>query len=1073
MAGRPVRVALAFLLFFSASATIAAVDPVRLGGLKARSIGPAGMSGRIAAIDAFAPDPRIVYVGAATGGVWKSTNGGLTFEPVFDEQPVHAIGAVAVDPRTPDVVWVGTGEGNLRNSISHGDGVYLTRDGGKTWANVGLGKTERIHRILLHPRDPRTVWACAVGPAWTDGTERGVFRTTDGGKSWKKVLHVDEKTGCADLALDPGNPDHLLAAMWDFRRTPHLFRSGGPGSGLHVTWDGGESWTKLGEKEGLPKGLIGRSGLAFCEGHPEVVYAVVEAEKSVLLRSENGGRRFEVVNDSPSANPRPFYYADIRVDPRQPNRVYSLATQLRVSTDGGKTFENLRGTGRQQVHVDHHALWIDPQEPRRMLLGNDGGMYESRDRGETFRFVGTLPLAQYYHVAVDGQIPYNVYGGLQDNNSWRGPSSVWQRGGIQAHHWKVVGGGDGFETLPDPEDPARGWSLSQGGYLMRWNVTTGERRDAKPQAPVGTKLRFNWNAALAVDPFEPATVWLGSQFVHRSKDRGETWETVSPDLTTNDPEWQKQETSGGLTLDVTAAENYTTLVTIAPSPAAKGTVWTGSDDGRIHVTRDGGATWTSVEKALPPGAPKNAHVIAIEPSRHDAATAFAVLDNHRWGDPAPYAYRTDDYGKTWKSLASPSVKGYALAIVQDPVKRELLFLGTETGLYASLDGGKGWLHLSKTIPTASVMDLVIHPTEGDLVIATHGRAIWILDDLTPFREMTEEALAKPLHLFTPAPARQHWRAPEDGATGAGAGAFAGAARAYGALLTFSLNAPGLPPAGEEEPPAARRGRGGRGGDGDEGPDPSRPRVSLRVTDAAGKLVKAFDAPARQGVSRVAWDLGRDAWRRFPRAADAGPLPEWQASGPEVPPGEYTVAVTFKDATASAKVTVLPDPRSKNTADDWARRWAAIERAGELQEKAAEAAIRIRRTRDDVTAVEERLRRKNETLRDPAERRKANETPFSKEAAALKKALTERESLLWSPPEDAGIPARDRVAQDLQVAAGNLASSWAPPSPTHLERFRQAETRLTKYLADLDAFYAKDVAAFREKAAKEGVGLLAP
>ena len=644
---------------------------------------------------------------------------------------------------------------------------------------------------------------------------------------------------------------------------------------------------------------------------------------------------------------------------------------------------------------------------------------------------------------------------------------------MKAHHWKRVGGGDGFETLPDPQNPAQGYSLSQGGNLMRWDVGTGEVRDAKPQAPAGTNLRFNWSAALAVDPFEPATVWLGSQFVHRSKDRGETWETVSPDLTTNNPEWQKQDTSGGLTLDVTAAENYTTLVTIAPSPVAKGTIWTGSDDGRIHVTRDGGATWTSVESSLPPGAPKNAHVAAIEPSRHVAATAFAVLDNHRWGDFAPHVYRTDDFGKTWKSLVTPVVKGYALALVQDPVKRDLLFLGTETGLYASLDGGKGWLHLKRAIPTASVMDLVIHPSEGDLVIATHGRAIWILDDLTPFREMSDETLGRPLHVFTPGPARQHWRAPEDGVTGAGAADFAGASRSYGALITFSLNAPGLPAAGEMEPVPARRARGGRGGDGEDGADPSRPRVSIRVTDAAGALVRVFDAPARQGLSRVAWDLGRDAWRRFPRAPDAGPVPEWQASGPEVPPGDYTVTLTFRDTTSSAKVTVLPDPRSKNTAADWVRRWATIERAGGMQEKAAEAAIRIRRTRDDVSVVEERLRRRTETLRDPAERRKANETPLAKEADALKKALTERENLLWSPPEAAGISARNRVAQELQSAAGNVVSSWAPPSPTQLERLRQAEARLAKYLAELDAFYAKDVAQFREKAAKEGVGLLAP
>ena len=1070
MDGRIACASLVALSLVSALGATAAVDPARLEGLKARNIGPAGMSGRIAAIDAYRGDPRIVWVGAASGGVWKSTNGGLTFEPVFDEQPVHSVGAVAVDPRTPNVVWVGTGEGNVRNSVAHGDGVYLTRDGGKTWTNVGLGKSERIHRILLHPRDGRVAWACAVGPAWSDGDERGVFRTTDGGKSWKKVLFVDRTTGCADLALDPGNPDHLLAATWDFRRTPYGFRSGGAGSGLHVTWDGGETWTKLGEKEGMPKGNLGRIGLAFCEAQPEVVYAVVEAEKSALLRSENGGRRFETVNDSPTVNPRPFYYADIRVDPAQPGRVYSLATQLRVSTDGGKSFENLRGTGRQLVHVDHHALWIDPREPNRMYLGNDGGMYESRDRGETFRFVGTLPLAQYYHVAVDGQTPYNVFGGLQDNNSWRGPSSVWQRGGIRMHHWKAVGGGDGFETLPDPEEPGKGYSLSQGGNLMRWNLATGERRTARPVDPPGAKLRFNWNAALAVDPFEPGTVYLGSQLVHRSKDRGETWEAISPDLTTNDPAWQKQETSGGLTLDVTAAENYTTLVTIAPSPAARGTIWAGSDDGRIHVTRDGGATWTSVEKALPPGAPKNAHVAAIEPSRHDAATAFAVLDNHRWGDFAPYVYRTDDLGKTWRSLVTPAVKGYALAIVQDPVRKELLFLGTEFGLWVSLDGGKAWIPLKKTIPTASVMDLVIHPKGGDLVIATHGRALWVLDDLTPFREMTEEALGKPIQLFTPPPARQYWQAPMDGTGGSGAAEFAGTSRPYGALLTFSLNAPGLPPAGEEEPPA-RRGRGGR--DGEEGSDPSRPRVAIKVTDAAGKLVRAFDVPARQGVQRATWDVARDAWRRFPRAADAGPLPDFLSAGPEVPPGVYAVTLTFKDATATGKVTVLPDPRSGNTPADWAKRWEAIERAGALQEKAAEAAIRIRRTRDDVTATEERLRRKNEALRDPAERKKANETPLAKEAAALKKALTEKENQLWSPPEEAGIVGPNRIASDVQQAAGSLASSWDPPSPTHLERLRQAEERLAKYLAELEAFYAKDVVPFREKAGKEGIGLLAP
>ena len=1080
----PLLLALASAVSAASAASAAPVgsDDARLEGLKARSIGPAGMSGRIAAIDAFAGDPSIVWIGAASGGAWKSTNGGLTFKPMFDEQPVHSVGAVAIDPRTADVVWVGTGEGNPRNSVSHGDGVYRTQDGGKSWKNLGLAASERIARIALHPREAGVAFVCALGPAWGEGAERGVFRTGDSGKTWRKVLSVDAKTGCADLAMDPGNPDHLLAAMWDYRRQPHAFRSGGPGSGLFATFDGGESWTRLGEKEGLPKGTLGRIGLGFCAGSPEVVYAVVEAEKSVLLRSEDGGRRWETVNESASVNPRPFYYADLRVDPARPDRVYSLATQLRVSTDGGRTFENVRGTGRSSVHVDHHALWIDPRDGRHMLDGNDGGLYESRDRGETFRFVGSLPLAQLYHVAVDAATPFNVYGGLQDNDSWRGPSSVWKRGGIRSHEWMVLGGGDGFETLPDRDDPRRGYTLSQGGNLMRWDTLTGERREARPIPPAPeTKLRFNWNAALALDPFDPSTLYLGSQLVHRSTDRGATWSVISPDLTTNRPEWQKQAESGGLTIDASSAENYTSLVTLSPSPLEKGVIWAGSDDGRIHVTRDGGKSWTSVEKGLP-SAPQNAHVAAIEASPHAAGTALAVLDNHRWSDFGTYLYRTDDFGKSWRSLATPALKGYALAIVQDPVKKELLFLGTETGLYVSVDGGARWVHLRKAIPTASVMDLAVHPREHDLVVATHGRGIWILDDVRPLRELAAspgapgDPLAEPVHLFAPAPAQQYWRAPMDGASSPGATEFAGESRPYGALLTFSLNDPELPPAGEEELPRASRGRG-RGGDGgeggDEGSDRSRPRADVRVRDGSGRLVKAFDVPARHGVSRATWDLSRDAFRRFPRGADAGPLPEWAGSGPEVPPGEYTVSVRYGEKTASAKVTVLADPRSGNRAEDWAKRWEAVERAGAATEKAVDSAQRIRRTREDVTAVEERLRRRNEGLRDPAERKKANASLLSKEAAALKKGLTDLENRLFSPPEERGLVASDRVANDLQAASRAIGSSWAPPTPTQIERLSRAEARLAAFLSDVDAFFAKDVAAFRERAAKEGVALLAP
>lgn len=1051
----------------------AAIDPVRLEGLRARSIGPAAMSGRITAIDAPTANPRIVWVGAASGGVWKSTNGGLTFVPVFDEQPVHSIGAVAIDPRTPDVVWVGTGEGNPRNSVSHGDGVYRTQDGGKTWKNLGLQKSERIHRIALDPANPEVAYVCALGPAWGDGPERGVFKTADSGKTWRKVLYVDEKTGCADLAMDPANPGHLIAALWDYRRQPHTFRSGGPGSGLHVSFDGGETWRKLGEREGLPKAPFGRMGIAFCAGHPNFVYAVVEAEKSVLLRSEDGGNRWETVNDSVSVNPRPFYYADIRVDPAWPNRVYSLATDLRVSNDGGKTFQTLRGTGKSLVHVDHHALWIDPADGRRLLDGNDGGVYESRDRGETFRFAGTLPLAQYYHVALDNETPYNVYGGLQDNNSWKGPSTVWQRGGIQHHHWTLLGQGDGFETLPDRDDPRRGYSLSQGGNLVRWDTVTGERREAKPLSPSPEiKLRFNWSTALALDPFDPAVVYLGSQFVHRSSDRGATWNVISPDLTTNRPEWQKPGESGGITIDATNAENYTTLVTISPSPLEKGLIWAGSDDGRIHVTRDGGKAWTSVEKALP-GAPANACVAAIEASAHAPGTAFAVLDNHRRSDFGTYVYRTDDFGKTWKNLTSPAIKGYALSLVEDPVKKEILFLGTELGLHVSLDGGSGWLPLKKAIPTASVMDLAIQPRDHDLVIATHGRGLYILDDIRIFRELSEDVLAAPLRVFGPLPAQQHWRSARDGANWPGAGDFAGETRPYGALFTISLSDPSLPAAGDEGVPASldrAPGRPDQGGS--EGGPGDTSRLSFTVKDGAGNLVRSFQAPARHGLFRVSWDLARDPFRRFPRAPDGGEIPEWFRSGPELPPGEYTVSIRYKDLKAETKVKILPDPRSKNTPEDWKTRWETIERAGAATEKAVDAATRIRRMRSDLTDVEERLRRRGETLRDPEARRKAGE-PLTKEITAVRKGLTDLERKLFSAPEERGISAPTRVANDLQAAFSAITSSWAPPTPTQLTRLERAEARLAAFLAELDTYSAKEIVPLRARIQQEGIALLSP
>ncbi len=739
------------LMLFVGPVGAAEIDTNLLSGLKARSIGPAGMSGRVAAIDAVESNPDVVYVGAATGGVWKSTNGGLTFAPIFDDQPVAAIGSIAIFQANPSIVWVGTGEGNVRNSASVGNGVYRSLDGGKTWAHLGLDGTERIRHIALDPKNPDVAWVAALGRAWGENAERGVFKTTDGGKSWRKVLYVDEKTGASDIAIDPAHPNHLLATTWQFRRWPWSFSSGGSGSGLWSSYDGGETWQRATEEDGLPEGEIGRIGLSFSRSSPEIVYALVEAKKSALLRSDDGGKSWKTANDKPNVNPRPFYFCEIRVDPRAPNRLFALDFDVRLSEDNGKSFDTAPFAA--EIHGDYHAMWIDPADSRRMYVGDDGGLAVSHDAGKSAAFVTTLPLAQFYHVAVDDDIPYHVYGGLQDNGSWRGPSSAWQNGGLYSFQWDAVGGGDGFHTVPDPTDSMQGYAMWQGGNLSRWNLKTGETREIKPAAPLvaagsteRTFLRFNWNAGFAIDPFDSATVYLGSQFLHRSKDRGETWQIISPDLTSNNPEWQKQDESGGLTPDVTGAENYTTILAIAPSPVEQGTIWVGTDDGRLQITRDGGKSWASVEKNVP-GVPANSWIPQIRASRQAGGTAFVVFDDHRRSNWTTYVVRTDDYGKTWRSLATPELRGYAQAIEQDPADPNLLFLGTEFGLWVSFDGGKAWSPWRQGVPTVGVYDLAVQPREGDLVVATHGRALYVIDDIRPLRHLTAEALTQKLHLF--------------------------------------------------------------------------------------------------------------------------------------------------------------------------------------------------------------------------------------------------------------------------------------------------------------------------------------
>ncbi|MDB4286294.1 hypothetical protein N9933_03235, partial [bacterium] len=763
------------------------LDMAKLKKMAPRSIGPAGMSGRVTSVAVVRDQPAVIYIGTASGGLWKSESGGTTWDPIFDKEDVASIGSVAIDPTNASIIWAGTGEGNPRNSQSSGYGIYKSMDAGKTWKLMGLEKTRNIHRVIIDPHNPEVVYAGAQGTAWGESSERGVFKTSDGGQTWENVLYVDQKTGIADLVMDPQNPNKLIAAMWEFRRWPWFFKSGGPGSGMHVTLDGGKSWKKRTQADGLPKGELGRMGLAIAPSDPDRVYALIEAKENAFFRSDDGGDKWVKVGKGSKIGNRPFYYADIFVDPKNENRIYSLHSIVTKSEDGGKTFENF--IPYSEVHPDHHAWYIHPDDPDFLIDGNDGGMAISRDQGKSWRFVENLPLAQFYHINIDNEYPYNVYGGMQDNGSWRGPAYVWRSDGIRNSYWEEILFGDGFDVLPDPEDSRYGYAMSQGGSLSRYDYVTGHNKYIRPIHPDGTELRFHWNAAIAQDPFDPATIYYGSQFVHKSTDRGKSWKVISPDLTTNDPEKQKQAKSGGLTLDVTEAENHTTLLAISPSPIDKEVIWAGTDDGNVQLSRDAGKTWSLINSQMP-GMPKGAWVPVIHASNHNAGEAFVIVNNYRQNDWSAYAYHTTNFGKTWKRIINDEkVWGYALSIVQDPVEPRLVFLGTEYGLYVSLDRGNTWTRWENGFPTVSTIDLKIHPREHDLVIGTFGRAAYILDDITPLREMAaakgNDLMEKEIHLFDPPTGVLAQYNQATGTRFAGMSVFKGKNRRRGLIFSFS------------------------------------------------------------------------------------------------------------------------------------------------------------------------------------------------------------------------------------------------------------------------------------------------
>jgi photosystem II stability/assembly factor-like uncharacterized protein len=888
--------------------------------LKPRNIGPGGMSGRVTAIDVVTENPDVMYVGTASGGLWKSTSGGIKWDPIFDKEITASIGAVAIQQSNPSIIWVGTGEGNPRNSLNGGYGIYKSLDGGKNWISMGLEKTRHIHRIKIDPMNPNTVYVGAIGSPWGEHPERGVFKTTDGGQTWEKVLFVNNKTGVADLIMDPTNPNKLIAAMWEHKRDPWFFNSGGSGSGLYMTHDGGKNWKKLTEEDGLPKGNLGRIGVAIAAGKPNIVYALIEAKKNALYKSEDGGFKWKKVNDKDDIGNRPFYYSEIYVDPENENRVFSVFTYVNVSQDGGKNFDELMPAYGVDngVHPDHHAFWIHPDNGQFMMDGNDGGLNISKDGGITWRFIGNLPVAQFYHIATDNEYPYNVYGGMQDNGSWRGPAYVWKAQGIRNSYWQEISFGDGFDVVPDPVDSRYGYTMSQEGYVQRFDHETGDNYIVRPTPPdANTKLRFNWNAAISQDPFDTSTLYFGSQFVHKSTDKGLTWKVISPDLTTNNPEKQKQSESGGLSMDATGAENHTTLLVIEPSPVEKNMLWSGSDDGRVHYTQNGGSSWTDVSDNLK-GLPKGSWIPQIRASTRNKGEALLIANDYRRFNYTPYAYRTKDYGKTWTRIVdTEDVESYTLSIIEDPENPNLIFLGTDDGLYVSFNAGEKWQKWTEGYPTVSTKDLAIHSREHDLVIGTFGRAAWVLDDIRPLRALATDKtiLNKDIELFTPPTAYQAAYQQATGSRFGGDALYQGENKKSGAMITYYLKEGKKD---DQEKKKANEDMAEETSDNAEkemdSSDDSKDLTGVQKKDSiqfdiydGERLIRSlkYKTPEKAGFHRIYWRMDEKGADRPSRKVSTK---KNESGGVDVKPGMYTIKMHYGDLMEESEISVKSDPR---------------------------------------------------------------------------------------------------------------------------------------------------------------------
>jgi photosystem II stability/assembly factor-like uncharacterized protein len=1037
--------------------------------LRWRHIGPVG--NRVTSVVGIPGEPDIYYVGAASGGVWKTTDAGAHWEPIFDAQSAQSIGALAIAPSDPSIVWAGTGEQCVRSHISLGDGIYKSTDAGRTWTRMGLEKTGRIGRIIVHPTDPDTVFACSIGHAYGPQPERGVFRTTDGGKTWDRVLFVDEKSGCSDLEMDPSNPRVLFAGMWQFEIHTWGRESGGPSSGLYTSRDGGVTWKKITGSE-LPKLPHGKVSLAIAKSNPSRMYALIETgdgvplagkdqESGKLWRSDDGGETWRVVSHDRNAGGRTHYYFHVYTAPDNENEVYFLTAAFAKSIDGGQTIAAQQF--RSSPGGDNHDLWIDPTDPSRIAIANDGGVSLSVTRGRTWTRIN-LPIAQMYHVAVDNEIPYNVLGNRQDGPSFKGPSysrtAGFGGGGIPRGMWHPVAGGESGWAIPDPQDSKIIWASGTGsggigGSVDRFDERTGQFRRVEvwPDSPLGgpagdAKYRFNWTFPLSMSPHDRNTIYAGSQHVHRTTNGGQSWDVISPDLTLNDK--SRMGFSGGLTGDNIGVEYAGTILAIAESPREKGVIWAGTNDGLVQVTRDGGKSWSNVTAAIP-NLPPWGTVYNIEPSRHRDGGAYVVFDFHQVNNRDPFVYRTSDYGKTWKNLSGTvpkSVLSYAHAIKEDPVKPGLLYLGTENAIYVSWNDGDTWQPLQNNLPRAPVYWITVQEHFNDLVIATYGRGFWILDDITPLRQLSAETVGAAAHLFEPR-AAYRFRPIANAPAAVADDPITGENPPYGASINYWLGSAGLKPGATTE---------------------------VSILDAQGQAVRTLRGPAASGLNRVYWDLRYDPsteiklrtsplYAPWVRVGTEGtrPYPGGSRLSLLAPPGTYTVKLTTGGRDYTQKLVVRKDPNSTGNEADITVQFRLMQDV-RANLNAAASMINdvelVRKQLTDVTAIAE-----GDTA--AAQIRAASKALDAKLVAFEEKL---HQMKLTGTGQD-GVRYPNMLLEKIMHLANDLEIGDFPPTNQQIDVHKMYTEQIAAHRGALASLFSNDVGAFNATLKERGLGMI--